>query len=112
MFPITTKLSGVSFGDAQKNVSMFGCEDIGTYELVREPDNPHDSNAIRVRIGPYHLGYVSKNIAKKLAPKMDSGRRFRAEFAGRNEHTCHETVGLTVRIVEVSRPNIEESRTL
>ena len=112
MFPITTKLAGVTYDDAQDNIKRFGCEEIGTFELVREANNPHDLNAIKVRIGPYHLGYVSKHIAKSLAPKMDSGRRFGAEFAGRNEHTCHETVGLTVRIVEVSQPNIEECRPL
>lgn len=112
MFPITTKLSGVTFDDAQTNIKRFGCADIGTFELVREAANPHDSNAIRVRIGPYHLGYVSKSIAKWLAPKMDSGRRFCAEFMGRNEHPHHDVVGLTIRIVEVSRPNIEECRPL
>lgn len=112
MFPITTRLSGVTYDGAQANIKRFGCPDIGSFELVREPDNPHDPNAIRVRIGIYRLGYIPKHIAKSLAPKMDDGRRFCAEFMGRNEHTCHDTVGLTIRIVEVSRPNIEESRPL
>ena len=112
MNPITTKLAGVSFGDAQKNVKMFGCADIGTFELVREPGNPYDPNAIRVRIGPYHLGYVSKHIARWLAPEMDSGRKFGAEFVGRNVHPYHDVVGLTIRIVPLSRPNIEERRPL
>ena len=112
MFPITTKLAGVTYDGAQTNIKRFGCPDIGSFELVREPQNPHDPDAIRVRIGPYNLGYIPKHIAKRLAPKMDVGRRFLAEFAGRNEHTCHDIVGLTIRIVEVSRPNIEESRPL
>lgn len=101
MSPITTKLSGVSFGDAQKNIKMFGCEDIGTYALIREPENPHDANAIRVDVGGYFMGYVPSRIAEQLAPEMDSGRRFHAEYLSRNEHPCHGTVGLTVRIVEV-----------
>ena len=112
MFPITTRLSGVTYDDAQTNIKRFGCEEIGTFELVREAHNPHDLNAIKVRIGPYHLGYVNKHIAKSRAPKMDDGRTFRAEFMCLNEHTCHETVGLTVRIVEVAQPNIEERRSL
>lgn len=36
--------------------------------LVREPDNPHDPNAIAVML---HLGYVPKAQALKLAEKMD-----------------------------------------
>jgi hypothetical protein len=31
--PITTKLAGVSYGDAQANIKQFGCEDIGSYAL-------------------------------------------------------------------------------
>ena len=113
MFPITTKLSGVTYDEAQTNIKRFGCADIRTYALIREPENVHDSNAIKVALfGHYYMGYIPKHIAKRLAPKMDNGRRFLAEFMGRNEHTCHDTVGLTVRIVEVSRSNIKESRTL
>ena len=112
MSPITTRLSGVSFGDAQKNVRMFGCKDVGTYALVREPENRHDTNAIRVEVGGYFMGYVPKRIARWLAPEMDNGRRFRAEYLCRNEHPYHDIVGLTIRIVEVSRPNIEERRSL
>jgi len=26
--------------DRQKNIKMFGCKAIGSYELVRQPDNP------------------------------------------------------------------------
>ncbi len=112
MSSITTRLSGVSFGDAQKNIKMFGCEDIGTYALVREPQNPHDANAIRVEVGGYFMGYVGRQIARWLAPEMDGGRKFRAEYLCRNKHPYHDIVGLTIRIVEVPRRSIEECRTL
>ena len=47
--------------------------------LVREPDNEHDENAIKVVVakGSYkglHIGYVPRGIAAELAPKMDEGR--------------------------------------
>ncbi len=112
MFPLTTRLTGVSFGDAQKNVRMFGCEDIGTYALVREPENPHDKNAIRVDVGGYFMGYVPKQIAQRIAPEMDAGRKVRAEYVSQNEHPRHEIVGLTIRIVEALCPETEECRTL
>ena len=100
---ITTKLSGVSFGNAQENIRKFGCRDIMTYALIREPENIHDPNAIKVCLFDiFFLGYVPKHIAKNLAPLMDSGRTFLAIFVQRNESVYHETVGMTVKIVETT----------
>lgn len=102
MKPIIIKLAGVTFGDAQENIKKFGCKDIGSFALVREPDNPHDPNAIRVALaGKFCLGYVPKEIAKKLAPEMDAGKSFIAFFVKRNEHPIYKWVGLKVRIEEV-----------
>jgi hypothetical protein len=101
MFRRTVKCAGVTFKDAQKNIKTFGCEDIGSYALVREPDNPHDPNAIRVALaGIVFLGYVPRDVAKDVAPLMDQGRNFMAFFVSRNEHPFYGTVGLTVRIEE------------
>ena len=94
------KLAGVTVGDAQENIKKFGCRDIGSFALVREPDNPHDPNAIRVELAGLYLGYVPRYIAKDLAPQMDAGRNLFALFVSRNEHPFHDTVGLTVKIVE------------
>jgi len=94
------KLVGVKVGDAQENIKKFGCRDIGSFALVREPDNPHDPNAIRVELAGLYLGYVPRHIAKDLAPQMDGGRRLMALFVSRNEHPFHDTVGLTVSVVE------------
>jgi hypothetical protein len=55
-------------------------------ELEREPDNEHDSNAIKVNLpvrrGAHilHLGYVPKELAAKIAPLMDLGQKFEATF--------------------------------
>lgn len=101
--PITTKLAGVTFGDAQQNIKKFGCEDIGSYALIREPENIHDPNAIRVSLfDQFFVGYVPKHIAQNFAPLMDSGRNFRAYFVQRNEHPYHDQVGMTVKIVEIT----------
>jgi hypothetical protein len=103
--PIIVKLSGVSFGDTQENIRRFGCRDIGTYALVREPDNPHDPNAIQVAIAYWLMGYLPKATARLLAPLMDAGRTFLAEFVSRNEHPNYKLVGLTIRIVETNPMN-------
>ncbi len=95
-----TKLTGVTIGDAQENIKKFGCKDIMTYELLREPDNPYDPNAIRVVIGPYYMGYIPKEVSKELAPLIDAGQGFLAEFVQRNESPAHDVVGMTIKIIE------------
>jgi hypothetical protein len=102
--PITTRLTGVSFRDAQPNIRQFGCADIGTYALIREPGNPHDPYAIEVSLGGvWFIGYVPTRLAKILAPMMDAGRTFIAEFVARNEAPGRGLVGLTVRIIETTK---------
>ena len=100
MFRNTFRLAGVTHDDAQINIKKFGCKDIGSFALVREPDNPHDPNAIRVELAGLYLGYVPRYIAKDLAPQMDAGKNLFALFVSRNEHPFHDTVGLAVKIVE------------
>jgi hypothetical protein len=95
-----TKVAGVTFGDAQENIKKFGCRDIGSFRLVREPDNTHDPNAIRVEIAGHYLGHIPKDKAKELAPLIDDGRNFIALFVNLNEHPLHDIVGLTIKIVE------------
>ena len=42
-------------------------------ELVREPDNQYDSNAILVRTRDGSLGYISSEHSSLIAPLLDSG---------------------------------------
>lgn len=39
--------------------------------LVREPDNPYDSNALRAEVGGSLVGYLAREIAEGLAPELD-----------------------------------------
>ena len=102
MFQIIVNLAGVTYRDAQENIKRFGCRDIGSFALIREPENAYDSNAIRVEVAGFFLGYVPKDTAKRLSPLMDAGREFLALFVRRNESPYHATVGLMVKIVEVT----------
>jgi hypothetical protein len=111
--PCTVKLAGVSFGNAQANIKTYGSPDIRWFALVREPDNPHDPNAIRVALfGEFFMGYVPKDVAFNLASVMDSGREFDAEFVCVNKHPYHDVVGLTVKIIEVTPPVAEHHESL
>ena len=46
-------------------------------DLVREPENQFDPNAIKVMLTElfpdFHIGYLSRDIAAKLAPQVDEG---------------------------------------
>jgi hypothetical protein len=100
MFRRTCKLAGVTYCDAQQNINKFGCRDIGSFALVREADNPHDPNAISVELAGLFFGYIPRDLAQELAPLMDAGRSFLALFVCRNESPFHDTVGMTVEVVE------------
>jgi hypothetical protein len=49
--------------------------------LVREPDNPHDRNAIRVDWQGHKLGYVPRRENAALAWALDRGERVTARIA-------------------------------
>lgn len=40
--------------------------------LIREPNNPHDPNAVQVWSGDVHIGYVKGSQVKPLALAMDA----------------------------------------
>ena len=102
-YPQIIKLAGVSHGACQENIKTYAGPGVGDFELVREPDNPYDENAIRVALfGYFEFGYIPAPIAKKLAPLMDSGRHFVAEYQFRNGSPNYDTIGLTVKIKEVN----------
>jgi len=90
---IIIRLSGVTYGDAQENIKRFGCEAIGSFAIVREPENPHDRYAIKVGIGNFHLGYIPRGVAKNLAPMMDARKSFIAYFVSKNVSTQYDTEG-------------------
>ena len=71
-----TKIVGVSFEGRQDRVA--GLVPGLALALVREPDNEFDSNAIAVRLGTIALGFLRREIARRLAPNIDGGERYLA----------------------------------
>jgi hypothetical protein len=55
-------------------------------ELVREADNPHDPNAVRVEWRGRKLGYVPRRENAVLAWGMDRGTALRARVSRLDEH--------------------------
>lgn len=57
-----------------------------TLTLVREPHNPHDSNAVRVDWRGQTLGYVPRRQNAALAWALDRGQALEARIAERRAH--------------------------
>jgi hypothetical protein len=55
-------------------------------KLVREPDNAHDANAVRVEWHGEKLGYLPRAENRAVAAEMDRGGRIEARIAQLREH--------------------------
>jgi len=55
-------------------------------ELSREPDNPHDPNAVRVHWRGWKLGYVPRRDNAALAWGLDRGEPLRARISRLEPH--------------------------
>lgn len=70
-FYFFTKIAGVTHENRQENIlRLYEGQQL---QLLREPTNPYDSNAIAVIGSGRQIGYIPRNIALRLAPKLDSG---------------------------------------
>ncbi len=74
-----SKVVGVTFEGRQDVIG--GLAPGVPLELRREPDNAYDPNAIAVFYGELQIGYLRKQIARRLAENIDGGQRYRAEIA-------------------------------
>ena len=54
--------------------------------LAREPDNPHDRNAVRVTWHGQQLGYLPRAENGPVAAEMDRGGRIEARIARLRNH--------------------------
>jgi hypothetical protein len=68
--------------------------------LVREPDNPHDANAIRVDWQGSKLGYLPRAENAVVATEMDRGTRVEARIAHlRPARNPWQRVGIDIFVV-------------
>lgn len=77
-------LAGFRYGAAPELWPQLSAGD--PLELVRERDNPHDPNAVRVEWRGHKLGYVPRSENGALAWAMDRGETLRARVSRLAEH--------------------------
>ena len=59
--------------------------------LVKEDDNPHDENAVRVMVGGRHVAYVAREDCRTARRAIDSGEPS-ARFVNRSELAAYLSV--------------------
>ena len=81
---IEFKVVGVSFDNdngINRQVLLATLKKTDGIQLVREPRNLFDTNAVKVMSGEMQLGYVGKQYVTILAPMIDQGRKFMATIS-------------------------------
>jgi hypothetical protein len=77
-----SKIAGVTRKNSDgtsRQALLAKCEEGEVLRLVREPDNPHDSNAVKVlTVAGEQLGYITATAAETVAREMDRGHQVRA----------------------------------
>ncbi len=63
-------------------VYRYWFNNIHMVELVPEPDNPKDPNAIKVVLEGVHVGYVPRDLCIAVAEKLQEGYRPRVKASG------------------------------
>lgn len=70
--------------------------------LVRNPGNPYDSNAVEVRLNGVMLGHLAKEVAAAIAPQMDNGALYEASvYQVRVSHENPHNPGLDILLKKV-----------
>jgi hypothetical protein len=77
-------LAGFRYGDAAAVWAELRQGD--ALDLVREPGNPHDANAVRVDWRGRKLGYVPRRENAAVAWGLDRGTPLRARVSRLTEH--------------------------
>ena len=95
------RLAGVTFEGRQQTIKKFAFPK-SNYELVRQPDNEYDENAILVTASGHDIGYLPKYLSAELAPIIDAGQKLNVQFRRLliNEKKPDLPAGIIVRVFE------------
>src|SRR4051812_19022331 len=78
-------------------------------ELRRDPDNPHDPNAIAVHAGEEQVGWVPRELAAELAPQLDGAAEWSAVVLREQRGSPRDPrTGLTMLLAPESAVELRE----
>jgi single-stranded-DNA-specific exonuclease len=97
-----TKIVGVTFEGRQSVIAGLAAGD--RLELQRRPENPFDANAIAVFYGDLQLGFLRREIALRIAPKIDGGDRYTAVVTGVTGGRHGKYAGTNIRVRRAREP--------
>jgi hypothetical protein len=80
----SSPLAGFRYGEAAAVMPLMQAGD--ALDLVREQDNPHDPDAVRVEWRGRKLGYVPRRQNAALAWGLDRGTPLRARVSRLDDH--------------------------
>ena len=74
--------------------------------LIRNPENPYDANAIEVHVPALGdmamIGHLSREIAQRMAPRIDQGDRYQATVHWVRINPDHpDRPGIDLRVARV-----------
>lgn len=75
-----THIAGVSYRPIECQAAFTELKDGDELELIPEPDNPYDPNAIKVMKGEFHLGYVPAKLAAQIVNDLPNLTAYWNEF--------------------------------
>lgn len=67
---VYSKVAGVSFGNRQAHASQ--CRSGEKLIIVRDSENQYDANAVAIYSGFFQIGFLNKDMAATIAPKIDA----------------------------------------
>ncbi len=103
-----TKVRGVThsnpglFGPNRQNI-IAKCQPGEAVKLVRDEDNEHDKNAVKVcRKNGQQIGFLGRDVAANIAPMMDDGAYVAAEISNITGGTDAKPIlGVNLRITHM-----------
>lgn len=100
---VDLKVVGVTFTneDGEKRsdiIRELANQDIDSIDvqLVREPDNRYDMNAVKVLANDKQIGYIGKDYASIIAPLIDEYEEFTAKVKGIGEYKNRPYCEITI----------------
>ena len=73
---IFTNVAGIKYKNedgTDRQEILKRCEEGDELELIREPNNRYDSNAVAVYAGDEQVGYLFREEASEIGPLLDAG---------------------------------------